>query len=177
MALELGPCKVEFNSVDLGKTQGGVKLTIQDSSVDLKSDQYGSAAEDTIITGTEVMVECSFAEIDFDLLSTVLHQNLIGASSGVIGENNVGTSLLTNAQELILTKYVDGAASTAATDRVVCPAAAPVGNIELTYDAENQRVANVTFKCFPATVNANWGTAAAIDKTVTYYFGDETATA
>lgn len=177
MALELGPCQVEFNSVDLGKTQGGVKVSIKDDSVDLKSDQNGTAPEDTVITGTIVEVEASFAEVGFDLLSTVLNQSKIGASSGLVGESNVGTSLLSIAQELILTKYSAGIPSTANIDRIVFPKAAPVGNIELTFDAENQRVANVMFKCFPSSVTANWGEAGTSAKTVTYYFGDEAAVA
>jgi len=162
---------------DLGKTQGGVTLRISDESVDLKSDQYGTAAEDTIITGTTVEVECSFAEISFELLSKVLHQSTFGAAAGVLGENNVGTSLLADDKELQLIKYVSGAASTDLADRIILPLAAPVGNIELSYDADNQRVMATKFKCFPKSITANWGVGTgATAKTVTYFFGDDTST-
>ena len=181
MALELGPCQVAFGTagaeVDLGKTMGGVTVTISDDSVDLVSDQYGSSAEDTVITGTTVEVSVNFAEVGLDLLNSVLQaQNTSPNSDFVAGENKVGTSLLAIAQSLKLTKYVSGAVSTDPADFITFPAAAPLGEAELTYDSANQRVVAATFKCFPATVNANWGTASAIDKVVTYYFGDETVT-
>lgn len=177
MALELGPCQVKFNSVDLGKTMGGVVVKISEDSQDLKSDQAGTAAEDTILTGSVVEVDIPFAEVGFSLLQEVLHQDSIGAASGVLGESNVGTSLLAAAQELQLVKYSAGIPSTDLKDLVTFPAASPVPNAEITYDAENQRVVNTTFKCFEKVVNANWGTASANDKTVRYWFGDNTATA
>ncbi len=179
MALELGACQVKYGTsgseVDLGKTLGGVVVKISEEGVDLKSDQYGSSPEDTVLTGGVCEVDVPMAEVGFDALSIVLQQDLIGAASGVIGENNVGTSLLTNSKSLILVKYVDGAPSTALTDVVHFPAAGVMPNAEITYDAENQRVVNTTFKCFPKVVNANWGTASPNDKTVRFWFGDETA--
>lgn len=181
MALELGPCQVKFGTagseVDLGKTMGGVTVRISDDSVDLKSDQYGSSAEDVIITGTTVEVELSLAELDFDTMALALGQTAFGAApAGVPGENKVGTSLLGISKQLVLTKYSGGAVSAAAADEITFPAAAPVSNVELSYDAENQRVMRLTFRCFPKVVNANWGAGTASDKTVLYYFGDETAT-
>ena len=181
MALELGPCQVKYgdsgSETDLGKTMGGVTVRINDDSVDLRSDQFGSSAEDTVITGTNVEVELALAELDFDTIATALGQTAFGTTpSGVPGENKVGTQLLAIAKSLVLTKYSGGIPSTEAVDTITFPAAAPVSNVELSYDSENQRVMRVTFKCFPATVNANWGTGAAVDKTVYYYFGDNTVT-
>jgi len=168
---------VSTGLTDLGKTQGGVTLRISDESVDLKSDQYGTAAEDTIITGTTCEVEANFAEISFDLISKVLHQSTFGVS-GVLGENNVGTSLLADDMELQLIKYVDGAPSAVLVDKMTLPLASPIGKLELTYDSDNQRVLPTTFKCFPKSISANWGVnTGATAKTVTYFFGDETAVA
>lgn len=162
---------------DLGKTNGGVTLRISDESVDLKSDQYGTAPEDTIITGTICEVDANFAEIGFDLLAKVLHQTVIGLDSGVIGENNVGTSLLADDKELQLIKYVNGIPSALLIDRMTLPLASPIGKLELAFDADNQRVLPTTFKCFPKAITAKWGTAGDLTKTVTYFFGDETAVA
>jgi hypothetical protein len=178
MALELGPCQVAYGTsgseTDLGKTFGGVTVRISDDSVDLKSDQFGTSAEDTVITGTNVEVELALAELDLATMATALGQTLAG--DAVPGENKVGTSLLAESQSLKLTKYVGGTVSTDAADEITFPAAAPISNVELTYDAENQRVMRLTFKCFPAAVTANWGAGTTSEKTVYYYFGDETAT-
>lgn len=175
MALELGPCKVEFNSVDFGKTLGGVVIRFKDDYVDLKSDQYGTAPEDTIITGNYADVEVPLAELDFAKIAVALNQSVFGSSAGVAGENNVGTSLKTSGAALVLTKYVNGAPSTNAADKITFPLASCVTDAEMTYDAANQRVMKAMFKAYYTTVNANWGTGTPGDKTVLYYFGDETA--
>jgi len=180
MALELGPCEVKYgvagSEVSLGKTQGGVTLRISDDSVDLKSDQYGTSAEDTIITGTTVEVEANFAEVSFALIAQILNQSVFGAAAGVLGENNVGTSLKSVAKSLVLTKYVNGIPSTDPLDTITCPLAAPLGKLELAFDADNQRVLPATFKCFPKAVTAKWGTAGDLEKTVSFYFGNAAAT-
>lgn len=173
MALELGPCQVMFNGVDLGKTNGGVTVKISDSSVDLKSDQFGDAPEDTVITGTMVEVTMALAEIDIATLESILQPQVASAgvsvsAAAVAGRNKTGTSLKSLGQELKLVKYVGGIPSIAEADVIIFPVAAPIGDVELSYDASNQRVLNATFKCFPGTVNAITD--------ILYYFGDETAT-
>ena len=180
MALELGPVQILFGTAgaeaDQGKSQGGVVVNITDDSSPLLSDQEGTAPEDEVITGTNVSVVIPFAEHDFAKTAFATGQTVFGTNAGVAGESKVGTSLLAQAESLILKKYVDGVASTDPADWITFPAAAPRSEIELTYNAADQRVMQVTFTCFPATVSANWGTASPVDKTVRYYFGDETAT-
>ncbi len=181
MAFELGACGVYFGTksseVSLGKTNGGVTVKISDSSVDLKSDQYGESPEDTVITGTTVEVSMQLAEIDLATLNKVLQsQNASPDADYVAGENRVGTALKALAKNLLLKKYVNGAESALKANHINFPAAAAVADVELKYDGTNQRVLGVTFKCFPAAVTANWGAATPSSKTVSYYFGDETLT-
>lgn len=180
MSLDLGPCSVSFGTAgaetDLGKTHGGVTVRISDDSIDLKSDQSGSSPEDTVITGTTVEVELSLAEITMERLATALGQTAFGSETGVPGENKVGYSMLDNAKSLLLKKYVNGRESTNPADQIRFPAACPMSDIELNYDAENQRVLKVKFKCFKTEVSANWGSSSSTNKEVFYIFGDETAT-
>jgi hypothetical protein len=179
MALELGPCGVFYgvtdSEVDMGKTMGGVTVRIVDDSIDLKSDQYGSGAENTVITGTTVEVELSLAEVTLANIAVALGQTNVGVSPGVVpGLNKTGNMLLSTAGSLILKKYALGSSTSDEEDWIHFPAAGMVSNVEMAYDSENQRVMRITFKCFPATVNAAWGTAADHDKIVTYWFGDNT---
>jgi len=181
MALELGPCDVLYGTagseVSLGKTNGGVSLTIKDDSVDLVSDQNGSSAEDTIITGTTVEVSMALAEITMEKLNQILQPNVaVPSDNFAAGENKVGLSLLANSKSLLLKKYVNGAVSELPENWVTFPAAAPVGDVEMSYDASNQRVLNATFKCFPKDVTANWDSSSPTTKNVAYFFGDETQT-
>lgn len=177
MSLELGPCAAYLGTAgseaDLGKTHGGVTVRITDDRVDLKSDQYGTGPEDSVITGTVVEVEMSLAEVTFDELAIALNQTKFGSllTGGVTGENNVGTSMLSAAKSLILKKYVSGALSTDETNWITFPAACPASDVELTYDADNQRVLKITFKCFPKEIEDKWGTGTDNKKTVTYFFG------
>jgi len=181
MALELGPCAVFFGAsgseVDLGKTNGGVTLRITDDTVDLKSDQFGSAAEDSIITGTNVEVETALAEVGLSSLAFALGQTALGSTPSVIaGLNKVGTSMKGTGKQLILKKFVNGAVSADAKDWIYVPTAAPVSNVELGFDAENQRVLKVMFKGYPTTVTASWASTGVSAKVVTYFFGDSSVT-
>lgn len=176
MALELGPCQVVFDSEDIGKTLGGVIAKFSDDTQDLKSDQYGSSAEDTIITGSNAEIEVPLAEIDFSKIAFALNKTVFGTNAGVAGTNSVGTSLKAKGKELILKKYVDGAPSTDEADWITFPLAAPKSDVELSFNAEDQRVLKVTFKAFPSAVTANWGAATTSAQTVLYFFGDSAAT-
>jgi hypothetical protein len=181
MALELGPVGVFYgvtdSEVDMGKTMGGVTVRIVDDSIDLKSDQYGSGAENTVITGTTVEVELSLAEVTLENIGVALgHPAGGGTPDFVAGENKTGNMLLATAGSLILKKYALGSSTSNEIDWIHFPAAGMVSNVEMAYDSENQRVMRITFKCFPATVSANWGTATPIEKIVTYWFGDNSVT-
>jgi len=182
MALELGPCGAYFGTagaeVSLGKTSGGVTVKLSDSSVDLKSDQYGEAPEDTVISGTTVEVTLSLAEITLPRLNEILQAQNSSPNDGfVAGENKTGTSLLGLGQSLLLKKYVNGSESADKAEHITFPCAAPLADVELSYDAANQRVLSATFKCFPKLVTSYWGTVAEdVDKTIPYWFGDETVT-
>ena len=177
MALELGPCKVEYTDstatlVDLGKTSGGVTLTISDDSVDLTSDQKGSTAENTVITGTNVEVQLALADIALSTLEAILQPQiaaggLTSSPDAVAGRSKAGTSLQSLGALMKLTKYVNGQPSPDAADEIIFPNAAPIGDVELGFDSTNQRVINATFKCFPGEVNS-------IE--CLYYFGNEAAT-
>ncbi len=169
MALDLGPCQVLFGTADaeadIGKTQGGVKVTFAEDVADLMSDQYGSQPEDKAITGHTATVVTALAEYSVANLATALNQTelQIGTKKGFKGSSLVGTKLSTKGQSLLLKKYVDGAVSTNENDWLRFPVAAPTGAFEITFDGVTQRVIEITFQAFP---DAN---------DVLYFVGDEDA--
>ena len=169
MSLELGPCQILFGAkdaeVDIGKTEGGVVVTFATDVVDLMSDQFGTAPEDQVITGQKASIACPMAEVTLANLAFALNQTLktIGAASGVVGENIVGTLLTTKAKSLLIKKYVGGSPSEDTQDWLRFPDAAPQGNFDFPFSKDSQRIINVNFTAFPD------------DSGNLYYLGDETA--
>jgi len=169
--LDLGPCRVYFgvaaSEVDLGKTQGGVRVTFAEDAADLMSDQFGTQPEDQVITGQSCEVVVPMADYDLDNLAIALNQSelALGADSGIAGSVLVGTKRSSLAQSLLLKKYVDGVISSDTQNWMRFPVAAPIGNVEVPFDGSTQRVIETTFKCFPDSTASNR----------LYYIGDETA--
>jgi len=169
--LDLGPCRVYYGTaaaeVDIGKTQGGVRVTFSEDVADLLSDQYGTQPEDQVITGTGAEIVVPMADYTLDSLATALNQSklTLGLDSGIAGERLVGTKKATptTGKSLLLKKYVDGAISADTQNWIRFPIAAPVGNVEIAFDGSNQRIIEATFRAFP---DAN---------SRLYFLGDETA--
>jgi len=169
MALDLGPCAVWFGTEDseedLGKTQGGVKVTFSQAVADLLSDQYGTEPEDQVLTGHGALISIPMADYSLANMATALHKTLkvLGADSGIKGDSVVGSKLSTYAKSLLLKKYVDGVVSTDEDNWIRFPKAAPTGNIEIMFDGTTQRVIVSEFRAFPDASD------------VLYYIGSKTA--
>lgn len=169
MALDLGPCQVLFGTaaaeVDIGKTQGGVRVAFSEDVVDLMSDQYGSQPEDQSITGHTATIVTALADYSVANLAIALNQTelQLGAKKGFKGSSLVGTKLSTKGQSLLLKKYVDGVVSTDENNWLRFPVAAPTGAFEVTFDGATQRVIEVTFQAFPD------------GDSILYFVGDEEA--
>ena len=169
MSLDLGPCQVLFGTaaaeVDIGKTQGGVRVAFSEDVADLMSDQYGSQPEDQMITGHTATVVTALADYSVENLATALNQSMLslGSKEGFKGSSLVGTKLSTKGQSLLLKKYVDGIVSTDENDWIRFPVAAPTGAFEVSFDGATQRVIEVTFQAFPD------------GNDVLYFIGDEEA--
>lgn len=169
MALELGPCEINFGDADgeddLGKTEGGVVVTFSTDVADLMSDQHGTSPEDQVISGQGALIVCPLADITLSNLALALNQSVktSGDDSGVAGASLVGTKLSTKANSLLLKKYISGAVSEDTQNWVRFPKAAPQGNFDYSFTKDGQRIINLTFIAFPD------------DDGYLYYLGDETA--
>jgi hypothetical protein len=164
--MELGPCAVYFGAegaeVDLGRTEGGVRVAFTTDVGDLSSDQWGTQPEDGVFTGQGVTVTVPLAEYTLDNLAIALNMTVIGDAL-IEGERLVGTKLSDIAQSLLLREYVDGAVSMDAENAMRFPVAAPVGSPEILFSKSDQRIIEVEFKCFPDSND------------ILYYIGDESA--
>ena len=148
---DLGPCQVTYNSVDLGKTKGGVIFRDSMNQVEVMEDQAGTTPVDHILTGRKISVEILMSRSTLAQLIKVIP----GASSlgsYTIINNKSGIARASTAAMLILAPLVNGVAST---ERLTIFKASPVTEIGLQFDNENQRVYKVTFNVYPDADNSN----------------------
>lgn len=151
MLKDLGPCQVTFNSVDLGKTLGGVTFRDSMNQVPVMEDQAGSTPVDHILTGRNIQVEVPMSRSTLAQLTTVIPGSSSFGSFTIVS-NHAGIARAANAAQLVLTPLVDGVASG---DSLTIYKASPITDIELTFDNENQRVYKVMFNVYPDSENSN----------------------
>lgn len=151
MLKDLGPCQITFNSVDLGKTMGGVIFRDSMNQVPVMEDQAGSTPVDHILTGRNIQVEIPMSRSTLAQLTAVLP----GASSYgsyTVVNNQAGIARAATAAKLVIQPLVDGSPSA---DALTIWKASPITDIELTFDNENQRVYKVLFNVYPDASNNN----------------------
>ena len=167
--LDLGPCAVFFGTedaeVDIGKTQGGVKVKFSQAVADLLSDQYGTEPEDQVVTGHGAVITVPMADYTLANFAIALHKTVLelGAESGILGDGVVGTKLSTYAKSLILKKYVNGAVSEDEANWIRFPKAAAKAEPEIAFDGSTQRIITTEFRAFPN------------DSGILYYIGSKDA--
>jgi len=165
MGFELGPCQILYgnvggnqaNATDLGKTFGGVSLTIEESKQQLKSDQSGEAPEDESITGTTVKVTASLAEFDLNSMAFITKRTVSNNNNALRLDviANAGTSLMTNAKQVILKPYENGVPSNNVNRWITLHKAGISATVDLVYDSTTQRVMKFEATGYPSANNNN----------------------
>jgi hypothetical protein len=104
--MELSPCRVKFNGIDLGGTLDNVVVRPAFSKAEIKSDQLGETVLDRRVSGLSIQVETAIAEGKLkDNWKVVFpHAKLVtsGPNKQIYFQSMVGDSDLANAAELIL---------------------------------------------------------------------------
>ena len=137
---------------DLGKTQGGVTLTVSETSVQLRTDQDGEVPVDEIITGTPVTVTLNLADITLDNFAFV-HKSTkqtSGDKAKVEVYPNVGKSLLNDASyKVLIVPYAGAAPSNDVNRMIVIPKAGVRSAEELVFNISDQRVIRCELTGYP----------------------------
>lgn len=144
---QLGPAAISLDTVDLGKTHGGITVAVEETVAPLTTDQDGSEPVDEVITGTKVTITGSLAEIALENFGQFLKQTVVGASGSsqkVEVTTNVGTSLLVNAVEAVVKPYVGGIVTADANKWIALHQAGLKTNASIAYNASDQRVLGFT---------------------------------
>jgi len=144
--VKLGTCSVTFNNVDLGYTKGGVSVSYSTESVEKTVDQEDAPIGE-IITKQSFEVKVPMAEYDLQKFETLLPDatltidNLDPNKMKLELGGGAGTDLLALAAELVIAPLGGGA-----NDQIVVHHAVPIPNIEFSFEKDNVRVFEVTFK-------------------------------
>ncbi len=151
---ELGPCKIEYPAgVDLGRTSGGITVSVEETFAPINTDQDGESPVDEFITGTQISVEGSLAEITLENLAKVHKATVVtdGTKKKVDINPNVGTSLLSTADVMIIKPYDGGSVTADANSWITLYKAGMRANTNLNYNVSDQRVLAFTATGFPNT--------------------------
>lgn len=171
--VKIGPAKVEFGDVASGNgavfdiTKGGIQFQVSTTTQQSTVDQFGDTPVKSIMKGRTAQVTVPFALYDLEKLAKVMPNSTLVKDATDPDKMKLtvnaqsGFDMLSVAQKLVI-KPLDPSATP--NEWVTIPIASPRADIEFTYDADNERVANITFEAYPD------------ENGVLFILGDETAT-
>lgn len=154
--LKIGACDVWFKGEYLGRTKGGVTVSIAPENVKLTADQWGETPVDFALNGETVTVTARIAEIDLDVWeAAIAHATRTGATEGRLTfGSNAGKRLAGKAGQLVCRPIgnTDGA------EDIVLYKAVSMDEIEVDFNNEDQRVLEIPFVGLVDTTKAdgNW---------------------
>lgn len=108
--VQVGVCDVEFNSVNLGHTKGGVDVTYEPEHYEVTVDKYGNTPVDKILIGEKFSAKVPLAEYTLANLGIAIPQGAwAGAANArrTIGANS-GKSGADDAAQLVLHPIAEG---------------------------------------------------------------------
>jgi len=109
---DIGPCRVTYNSQDIGGTMSGVKVTFKYDKAGLMADQYGKTLLDEAISGMECTITTEFAEVRAKQILKYVFPNVTyrGSSPADILEwdDKIATRQLPISQLLTLHPLIEG---------------------------------------------------------------------
>ena len=155
--VKLGVCKIYFDGVDLGYTQGGVEFMSATETHRVEIDQFGKTAIKETIIGRSCGVKVPLAETTLTNLAALFPVNpnsiqfgggLVGTSKQRVGvDAGVGLDLLATAKVMIIHPFalLDSDFS----DEIIIPLANTPGALTFAYKLEEERIFNVDYTGYP----------------------------
>ena len=146
----LGVVRLNFNGVELGKTEGEASLEFIEDLKDILFAQNGTQPYDKVPTGQAYQVTCNLAELTWARLEQLIR----GLTSPSIQSAKLGRDIYRSgrdsfAKQLVITRVdSDGVASSLAKFRLTFYKAMPMPTGPVgAFGPDTQRVMAVTFYC------------------------------
>ena len=156
--LALGPCSVDWDTasggdnLSLGTFQA---VIVRDSTeyTDLVESQQGTGAADKAETAHSCQVEISMARPTAERMAAIfpgitIETNTAGDVTRMMSSKRIGQRHSDIWKQMTLTEWVNGIESVLPLRIVDFWNAAPMGNLELTFDAASQRFVGNVFECY-----------------------------
>ncbi|MFE8697981.1 hypothetical protein ACFYKT_16690 [Cytobacillus sp. FJAT-53684] len=152
----IGPAKVEYGDTSptiFDITKGGITFRVNTTKQDITVDQYGDTPVKSVMKGRTCEVKVPFALNDLEKLSKVTPNSKYGKSGTSPNEKKklevyaqAGFDLLKDAKKLVIKPTSSG---TTENDWITIPIAGSIADPEYTYNADNERIANIVFVGYP----------------------------
>lgn len=150
--VKLGVCTVTFGGIDLGATKGGVEVTLDTNTYEVKIDQFGETPVKAIVTGRSAKVKVPMAETDLDKLAAVLpgitKRAISTVTKGLKIDIGINTDLLASAKELKLHPY--GVPTNETDEDFGLFNAGASASLSFSYQTNQERVYEVEFTGYPS---------------------------
>lgn len=155
--VNIGPCWVTYNNVDLGFTKGGVKIGADISESEVKVDQ-NALPIDGLITDLKIRVTVPLVEwTPANIALAFPGSTIVGTTNKkVVLKDPGGLSMKENAKALLL--HPTDLPSNNKSEDFLFPKAFPKINGEITYDPENPKVLELVFTVFYDDTTQGFGT-------------------
>lgn len=136
---------------DLGKTLGGINLSVETSTIELKSDQSGETAEDESISGRTFKIEASLADITLENFAASLGTVVVGSTTAkkVLVGPGTGTSLISAAKRGYIIPLDNGVPTKDGNRTIHILKAGIKASLDMKYDASTQRVIKLAITAYP----------------------------
>jgi hypothetical protein len=159
--LDMGPAEIiwgygESDAAYLGRTLGGIKVTMETNAADILEDQAGDAPVNAVLTGSVMTVEATLTRLSVEQLARAMNATRDGCTVPI--ENQIGCDLYSLSKALVIKPLCGNEVSTNPCEWVHIYKAYPLVGLDLTWDKDTQRVFPVKFKVFVSFDSGESGT-------------------
>lgn len=160
--VKIGVCKVFFDGVDLGFTQGGVEVTVETETRQVNLDQFGQTPVNEYVMSRNVTVSVPLAETTVENLAITMPGAVINVLGGTVATGSVSFTANPVVNDTLV---VNGStvrfvtAPTAVGDvRLGATSADTVANlVAYLNDSTDPKIAAAVYSATGTTLNVKWG--------------------
>jgi len=146
--LDIGMCSVTHNGVDLGDTDGGVKVSIKKNVAAQTIDRFGKMPVSFIDQGDEITIEASLAEFAIEKLAVSMPSAAL--QTGTNGKKLVmGKQAGTALPDYTLVLHPQALAAADKSKDWNCYKSVVIGDIDTEYTPDKKKVLKIKWQLIP----------------------------
>lgn len=163
--VKLGVCKVFFDGVDLGYTQGGVEVTVKTDTHKVNVDQFGKTTINEYIMGRDVSAKVPLAETTLENLVVIMPGATLTSTGGTAATGTITVATNPSNGDTIIvngsTVTFKTSATAAGEVELGATASATAANLAAALNASTDpKIAAATYSAASAVVTVTYGAEA-----------------